>query len=65
MAARAAFPARYQLARRGYGVKVFEATDKAGGMLRWGIPGYRLPENVLDDEIQKILDTGRRDRSTA
>ena len=50
--------AAYQLARRGYGVKVFEATEKAGGMLRWGIPGYRLPEKVLDDEIQKILDTG-------
>ncbi len=48
----------YQLARRGYGVKIFEATDKAGGMLRWGIPGYRLPEGVLDAEIQKILDTG-------
>ncbi len=48
----------YQLARRGYGVKVFEGKDKAGGMLRWGIPGYRLPEGVLDAEIQKILDTG-------
>jgi len=50
--------AAYQLARRGYGVKVFEATEKAGGMLRWGIPGYRLPEPVLDAEIQNILDTG-------
>jgi len=48
----------YQLGRRGYGVKVFEATDKAGGMLRWGIPGYRLPEEALDGEIQKILDLG-------
>jgi NADPH-dependent glutamate synthase beta subunit-like oxidoreductase len=48
----------YQLARRGYPVKVFEATDKPGGMLRWGIPGYRLPEGVLDAEIQKILDLG-------
>jgi len=48
----------YQVARRGYGVKVFEATDKAGGMLRWGIPGYRLPEEILDGEIQKILDLG-------
>jgi NADPH-dependent glutamate synthase beta subunit-like oxidoreductase len=48
----------YQLARRGYPVKIFEATDKAGGMLRWGIPGYRLPEGVLDAEIQKILDLG-------
>jgi NADPH-dependent glutamate synthase beta subunit-like oxidoreductase len=48
----------YQLARRGYGVTVFEALDKPGGMLRWGIPGYRLPESVLDAEIQKILDLG-------
>jgi NADPH-dependent glutamate synthase beta subunit-like oxidoreductase len=48
----------YQLARRGYGVTVFEASPKAGGMLRWGIPGYRLPESVLDAEIQKILDLG-------
>jgi NADPH-dependent glutamate synthase beta subunit-like oxidoreductase len=48
----------YQLARRGYGVTVFEALEKAGGMLRYGIPGYRLPESVLDSEIQKILDVG-------
>jgi NADPH-dependent glutamate synthase beta subunit-like oxidoreductase len=48
----------YQLARRGYGVTVFEALEKAGGMLRYGIPGYRLPESVLDSEIQRILDVG-------
>jgi NADPH-dependent glutamate synthase beta subunit-like oxidoreductase len=48
----------YQLGRRGYGVTVFESLDKPGGMLRWGIPGYRLPESVLDAEIQKILDLG-------
>jgi NADPH-dependent glutamate synthase beta subunit-like oxidoreductase len=48
----------YQMARRGYGVTVFEAANKAGGMLRWGIPGYRLPESVLDAEIQNILDVG-------
>jgi NADPH-dependent glutamate synthase beta subunit-like oxidoreductase/Pyruvate/2-oxoacid:ferredoxin oxidoreductase delta subunit len=48
----------YQLARRGYGVTVFEALQKPGGMLRWGIPGYRLPETVLDAEIQRILDLG-------
>ncbi len=48
----------YQLARRGYGVTVLESTQKPGGMLRWGIPGYRLPESVLDAEIQKILDLG-------
>jgi NADPH-dependent glutamate synthase beta subunit-like oxidoreductase len=48
----------YQLARRGYSVTVFESFDKAGGMLRYGIPRYRLPAEVLDAEIQKILDLG-------
>ncbi|MHC4177896.1 MAG: NAD(P)-binding protein [Planctomycetota bacterium] len=48
----------YQLARRGYGVTVFEAADKPGGMLLWGIPRYRLPADILDGEIQKILDLG-------
>jgi NADPH-dependent glutamate synthase beta subunit-like oxidoreductase/Pyruvate/2-oxoacid:ferredoxin oxidoreductase delta subunit len=48
----------YQLARRGYPVTVFEAFSKPGGMLRYGIPSYRLPEDVLDAEIQRILDLG-------
>ncbi len=48
----------YQLARRGYGVTVYEASEKPGGMLLWGIPRYRLPADVLDGEIQKILDLG-------
>jgi NADPH-dependent glutamate synthase beta subunit-like oxidoreductase len=48
----------YQLARRGYGVTVFEAMEKPGGMLLWGIPGYRLPESVLMAEIGRILDLG-------
>jgi len=48
----------YQLARRGYAVTVFEAADKPGGMLLWGIPRYRLPADILDGEIQKILDLG-------
>ena len=48
----------YQLARRGYRVTVYEAAAKPGGMLRWGIPGYRLPDGVLDTEIQRILDLG-------
>jgi NADPH-dependent glutamate synthase beta subunit-like oxidoreductase/Pyruvate/2-oxoacid:ferredoxin oxidoreductase delta subunit len=48
----------YQLARRGYGVTVFDAFDKPGGMLRYGIPPYRLPREVLDVEIQRILDLG-------
>jgi NADPH-dependent glutamate synthase beta subunit-like oxidoreductase len=48
----------YQLARRGYKVTVFEAFDKPGGMLRYGIPEYRLPRAILDAEIQRILDMG-------
>ncbi len=48
----------YQLARRGYSVTVFEAFPKAGGMLRYGIPDYRLPQDVLDAEIQRIADMG-------
>jgi dissimilatory sulfite reductase flavoprotein subunit len=52
------FTCAYQLARRGYDVTVFEAADKPGGMLRWGIPRYRLPADILDGEIQKILDLG-------
>ncbi len=48
----------YQLARRGYSVTVFEAFSKPGGMLRYGIPKYRLPEHILDAEIQRIVDLG-------
>jgi NADPH-dependent glutamate synthase beta subunit-like oxidoreductase len=48
----------YQLVRRGYAVTVFEAFSKPGGMLRYGIPRYRLPADVLDAEINRILDLG-------
>jgi len=48
----------YQLARRGYGVTVYESFEKAGGMLRYGIPAYRLPDDILDAEIKKIADVG-------
>ncbi|MGC8595754.1 MAG: NAD(P)-binding protein [Candidatus Kryptoniota bacterium] len=44
----------YQLARRGYAVTVYEALSKPGGMLRYGIPNYRLPEEILDKEISRI-----------
>ena len=50
--------AAYQMARRGYPVTMFEAFDKPGGMLRYGIPPYRLPKEVLDGEIQRILELG-------
>jgi NADPH-dependent glutamate synthase beta subunit-like oxidoreductase len=48
----------YQLARRGYGVTVFEAFSAPGGMLRYGIPQYRLPRQIVDREIGRILDLG-------
>jgi dissimilatory sulfite reductase flavoprotein subunit len=48
----------YQLARRGYPVTVYEAFPEAGGMLRYGIPRYRLPHDVLDAEVKRIADLG-------
>jgi NADPH-dependent glutamate synthase beta subunit-like oxidoreductase len=48
----------YQLARRGYPVTVFEAFSHGGGMLRYGIPAYRLPREILEAEIRKIQDLG-------
>jgi NADH-quinone oxidoreductase subunit F len=50
--------AALELKKRGYGVTVYEALLEAGGMLRWGIPAYRLPRNELDREIEDILQTG-------
>ncbi|HQR29174.1 MAG TPA: FAD-dependent oxidoreductase [Anaeromyxobacteraceae bacterium] len=50
----------YYLALRGYEVTIFEAQPEAGGMLRYGIPEYRLPKDVLDLEISQILDLGVR-----
>jgi NADPH-dependent glutamate synthase beta subunit-like oxidoreductase len=41
----------YHLARLGYGVTVYEEADEAGGMLRLGIPAYRLPRDVLDRQV--------------
>ncbi|MDQ1333331.1 MAG: NADH-quinone oxidoreductase subunit [Thermodesulfobacteriota bacterium] len=46
------------LALRGYGVTVFEQYPQPGGMLRWGIPAYRLPRDILDGEINDILGLG-------
>ncbi|MDI6753268.1 MAG: NAD(P)-binding protein [Thermodesulfobacteriota bacterium] len=48
----------YHLARLGYGVTVFEALPVLGGMLRVGIPEYRLPKKVLEEEIDQILELG-------
>jgi len=48
----------YDLVRRGYPVTVFEAMPMAGGLLRYGIPEYRLPKKVLDNEIDYIRELG-------
>ncbi|MBL6928997.1 MAG: FAD-dependent oxidoreductase [Rhodospirillales bacterium] len=48
----------YQMARRGYSVHVYEASDTPGGMLRHGIPAYRLPEDILAAEIARIVAVG-------
>ncbi|HEY7952033.1 MAG TPA: NAD(P)-binding protein, partial [Solirubrobacteraceae bacterium] len=50
--------AAYQLARRGHAVTIREAGPLAGGMMRFGIPRYRLPRDVLDAEVTRILDLG-------
>ena len=46
------------LRRLGHGVTIFDANPKLGGMIRYGIPEYRLPKEVLAWEIQGILDLG-------
>ena len=50
--------AAYHLARTGHRVEIHEAGPLAGGMMRFGIPKYRLPRDVLDAEVQRILDLG-------
>ena len=54
----AGLTAASDLALAGHGVTLFDAQPRLGGMLRYGIPRYRLPEDVLDKEIQYILDLG-------
>jgi 2-oxoacid:acceptor oxidoreductase delta subunit (pyruvate/2-ketoisovalerate family) len=50
--------AAYHLRRLGHGVKVVDAGPRPGGMMRFGIPQYRLPRDVLDAEVQRIVDMG-------
>ena len=59
----AGLTAALELKRRGYAVTVIDALEEAGGMLRWGIPEYRLPRDVLGTEIADILATGIELRS--
>jgi NADPH-dependent glutamate synthase beta subunit-like oxidoreductase len=50
--------AAYHLARVGHTVEIQDAGPLAGGMMRFGIPKYRLPRDVLEAEVQRILDLG-------
>ena len=54
----AGLAAAYYLAKMGHGVTIFEALPEAGGMLRAGIPAYRLPRKTLDDEIDMVKNLG-------
>ncbi len=52
----------YQLVLKGHDVTVFDDHEFLGGMMRYGIPGFRTPRDVLDAEIQRILDLGVKTR---
>lgn len=54
----AGLTAAFYLRKQGHRVTVFERRSKAGGMMRFGIPRYRLPEDLLDREIRSVFDLG-------
>src|SRR5512134_3938201 len=54
----AGLSAAYQLARKGHAVTIFDERAELGGMMRYGIPGFRTPRTVLDAEIGRILELG-------
>ena len=54
----AGLTAAFYLRKKGHDVTVFEGRSKPGGMMRYGIPFYRLPEDVLEREISQVLSVG-------
>lgn len=50
--------AAFYLRKKGHRVTIFEARSKPGGMMRYGIPDYRLPEDILEMEINQVLSMG-------
>ncbi len=54
----AGLSAAFFLRRDGHSVTLFEANEELGGMMRYGIPGYRTPREMLDKEIGRIIDMG-------
>ena len=57
----AGLTAAYQLRKRGHCFTIFDDHEELGGMMRYGIPGYRTPRRHLDHEIQRILNLGNID----
>ena len=55
--------AAYYLARQGHEVTVLEAQPRSGGLLRYGIPGYRLPDGAIDGDVRLIEEAGVRIRT--
>ncbi len=54
----AGLAAAYQLRLKGHGVTIFDEHEELGGMMRYGIPGFRTPREMLDSEIGRIIDMG-------
>ena len=54
----AGLAAAYQLRLKGHGVTIFDEHEELGGMMRYGIPGFRTPREMLDAEIKRIIDLG-------
>ncbi len=54
----AGLAAAYFLRLAGHGVTIFESASELGGMMRYGIPGYRTPREMLDTEIGRVVDMG-------
>jgi formate dehydrogenase beta subunit len=54
----AGLTAAFYLRKQGHAVTLFESRGKPGGMMRYGIPSYRLPESILDKEIGDVLELG-------
>ncbi len=54
----AGLSAAYHLRRRGHSVTIFDDHEELGGMMMYGIPGYRTPRDILNNEIKRILDMG-------
>jgi NADPH-dependent glutamate synthase beta subunit-like oxidoreductase len=54
----AGLTAAFYLRKQGYAITIFDSHAEPGGMMRYGIPSYRLPKDILDKEISEILDLG-------